>query len=198
VDKLMSFAPIDTVQVCNIVAVLVPTLAESNPRFLSSPIAVVDYDSRWPDEFVRERDRILQLVGDFIIELEHFGSTSIPGLAAKPIIDMLAGVPDVDAVPVATRPLLNSGYTDFGVQVPGRRLFAKGGRANEATHHLQFVVYGSPAWYEPLRFRETLRADSILAQQYADLKRELASKYERDVRRYGEGKADFVASVLNA
>src|SRR6202011_4714684 len=141
-------------------------MAESNPRFLSNPIAVVDYDVGWPDEFARERKRILELVGAYIVELEHYGSTAIPGLAAKPIIDMLAGVQDVDEAPVAARSLLEIGYTDFGVQVPGRRLFTRGGRANEATHHLQFVVYRSAAWYEPLQFRDRLRIDPILVQQY--------------------------------
>jgi predicted kinase len=76
---------------------------------------------------------------------------------------MLAGVQDVDAVPALAHPLLDSGYVDFGIQVPGRRLFTRGGRANEATHHLQFVLYGSAAWYEPLRFRDRLRADPGLA-----------------------------------
>jgi GrpB-like predicted nucleotidyltransferase (UPF0157 family) len=121
-------------------------MAESNPRFLSKPISIVSYDPRWPLEFSQERARVLQLVGDFIIALEHFGSTSVPGLDAKPIIDMLAGVSDVEAVPVRASRLLAHGYTDYGVQAPGRRLFTKGGPANEATHHLQFVVYGSPSW----------------------------------------------------
>jgi len=164
---------------------------------LRKPIEVVDYDVGWPDEFARERRRIRQLVGDYIVELEHFGSTAIPGLAAKPIIDMLAGVHDVDAAPVEARSLFDSGYTDFGVQVPGRRLFTRGGRANEATHHLHFVLCGSSAWYEPLQFRDRLRGDSRLAQQYADLKRELAARHGRDVQAYGQGKADFVTSVLN-
>jgi GrpB-like predicted nucleotidyltransferase (UPF0157 family) len=74
-------------------------MAESNPRCLSYPIAVIDYDLGWPDEFARERQRILELVGAYIVELEHYGSTAIPGLAAKPIIDMLAGVQDVDRAP---------------------------------------------------------------------------------------------------
>jgi GrpB-like predicted nucleotidyltransferase (UPF0157 family) len=133
-------------------------MAESNPRFLRNPIAVVDYDVAWPDEFARERQRILELVGAYIVELEHYGSTAIPGLAAKPIIDMLAGVQDVDEAPVAARSLLDIGYADFGVQVLGRRLFTRGGRANEATHHLAFrrlpltclvratAVSGQTAW----------------------------------------------------
>jgi GrpB-like predicted nucleotidyltransferase (UPF0157 family) len=137
------------------------------------------------------------VVGGYIVELEHYGSTAIPGLAAKPIIDMLAGVQDVDEAPVAARSLLEIGYTDFGVQVPGRRLFTRGGRANEATYHLHFVVYRSRAWYEPLQFRDRLRGNPFLAQQYAQLKRELAARYGRDVREYSKGKTDFVVSVLN-
>jgi GrpB-like predicted nucleotidyltransferase (UPF0157 family) len=98
-------------------------LAESNPRFLRNPIAVVDYDLGWPDEFARERRRILELVGAYIVELEHYGSTAIPGLAAKPIIDMLAGVQDVDEAPVAARSVHDIGYAAFrypgGACLPG-------------------------------------------------------------------------------
>jgi GrpB-like predicted nucleotidyltransferase (UPF0157 family) len=119
-------------------------------------------------------------------------------LHAKPINEMLAGVQDVDEAPVAARTLHDIGYTDFGVQVPGRRLFTRGGRAKEATHHLHFVVYGTSAWHEPLQFRDRLRGNPNLAQRYAQLKRELAARHGRDVREYGKGQTDFVASILNA
>lgn len=171
-------------------------MAEQNPRFLSKAIEIVEYDPGWSDGFVRERDAILELAGRTIIELEHFGSTAVPWLPAKPIVDMLAGVRDVEAVVALAPDLQTIGCTDFGVQVPGRRLFARGGPANEATHHLHFVVYGSPACHEPLFVRDRLRSDRRLAEAYAMLKRQLANIHGPDIRGYSEGKADFIASLL--
>lgn len=156
----------------------------------------MDHDSSWPASFRAERDRILAAVGDLVIELEHVGSTSVPGLAAKPIVDMLAGVCNVEAAAVRAGDLLSIGYEDFGLQVPGRQLFARGGPANEATHHLHLVTHGTPAWLDPLRFRDRLRADPELAQRYAQLKREMAAAHGRDIKSYSEGKNAFVRSVL--
>jgi len=94
-------------------------MARRNSPYLSRAITVVDYDPSWPAIFRAECARILTVVGDLIIELEHFGSTSVPGLAAKLIIDMLAGVCDVEAATARMGGLLGIGYEDFGLQVPG-------------------------------------------------------------------------------
>jgi GrpB-like predicted nucleotidyltransferase (UPF0157 family) len=168
-----------------------------NPLYLSKAIAVVDYDPRWAESFDVERTRVLAVLGELVVQLEHFGSTSVPGLAAKPIVDMLAGVIDLDRVAARSDDLLAIGYQDYGVQVAGRRLFAIGGPANEASHHLQVVEYGTAAWFEPLRFRDRLRADPELVRRYAQLKRELAAAHGRDIRAYSDGKTEFVGSVLS-
>jgi len=173
------------------------SVARRNPRYLREVIAVVDYDVRWPESFREEHARLLAAINDLIIKLEHFGSTAVPGLAAKPIVDMLAGVQDVGCGVSAADRLAELDYIDYGIQVPGRRLFTKGGAANEATHHLHIVQYGTPAWCEPLRFRDRLRADPDLARAYARLKRDLAAVYGRDIRGYSAGKSAFVASVLD-
>jgi len=157
-------------------------MARWNPPYLSRAITVVDYDPSWPASFRAECARISTVVGDLIIELEHFGSTAVPGLAAKPIIDMLAGVRDVEAAAARMGGLLGIAYEDFGLQVPGRYLFARGGPANEATHHLHVVEHRTAAWLDPLRFRDRLRADPALVQRYAQLKRELAATHGRDIR----------------
>jgi len=169
-----------------------------NPLQLSKAIQVVDYDPAWSESFLLESAQLRVVMGDLLIDIEHFGSTSIPGLAAKPIIDMLAGVSDLDAVVVCSDALRELEYEDFGIQVPGRRLFAKGGAANEATHHLQVVQHGTAAWFEPLRFGDLLRADYDLVRRYAELKRELAALHGRDIRSYSAGKDVFVQSVLSS
>lgn len=171
-------------------------MARRTSPYLSRAINVVDYDSSWPAFFRAERARVLTVVGDLIIELEHFGSTSVPGLAAKPIIDMLAGVCDVEAATARMGDLLDIGYEDCGLQVPGRHLFARGGPANEATHHLHVVEHWTAAWLDPLRFRDRLRADPELVQRYGQLKRALAATHGRDIRAYSESKTAFVRAVL--
>lgn len=109
---------------------------------------------------------------------------------------MLAGVCDVEAATARIGDLLGIDYEDFGLQVPGRHLFARGGPANEATHHLHVVQHRTAAWLDPLRFRDRLRADPELVQRYGQLKRELAAIYGRDIRAYSEGKTAFVRDVL--
>ena len=136
-------------------------------------------------------------MGQVVVDLEHFGSTSVPGLAAKPIVDLLAGVRILEAVPALAGVLPAIGYADCGIQVPGRQLFAKGGPYNEASHHLHFVEYGTPAWRDPLRFRDRLRAEPELALRYAELKRQLARTHANDINGYSDGKSEFVRSVLS-
>lgn len=171
-------------------------MASRNERYLSRPIAVDDYDPRWAASFRAERRLILAAVGEVVVELEHFGSTSVPGLAAKPIVDMLAGVRTLEEVPALAGALLAIGYAACGIHVPGRQLFAKGGPYNEATHHLHFVEHSTPAWRDPLRFRNRLRADPELALRYAELKRQLARTHSNDINGYSDGKSEFVRSVL--
>ena len=171
-------------------------MAPRNDRYLSRLIAVVDYNPQWAASFRAERRLILAAVGQVVVDLEHFGSTSVPGLAAKPIVDLLAGVRTLEGVRALAGALLAIGYADCGIQVPGRQLFAKGGPYNEATHHLHFVEYGTPAWRDPLRFRDRLRMDPELARHYAELKRQLARTHGNDINGYSDGKSDFVRSVL--
>jgi GrpB-like predicted nucleotidyltransferase (UPF0157 family) len=96
-------------------------MASTNEPHLSRPIAVVEYDPRCASLFRAERRLILAVLDDVIIEVEHFGSTSVPGLAAKPIIDMLAGVRSIEEVTALAGVLFDIGYADCGIQVPGGR-----------------------------------------------------------------------------
>ena len=156
------------------------------------------YDPGWPTAFAAERDRLLSRFSTQLLRVEHFGSTAIPGMPAKPIVDILAGVASMDAADALFGPILDAGYTTsraFNAMLADRRWFMRSSEGRR-THHLHIVVADGSAWRERVAFRDRLRASAELAQRYADLKRELAARFRRDREAYTEAKSTFVASVL--
>jgi GrpB-like predicted nucleotidyltransferase (UPF0157 family) len=159
------------------------------------PLVVVDYDPSWPETFERLARPVRDSLADLGAEIEHVGSTAVPGLAAKPIIDIDVVVPSAAEVPAAIERLRGLGYVYQGDKgVPGREalLWPPG----SPRHHLYVVVAGSEPHAAHLAFRDRLRADPETAARYAELKRDLAERHHRDRIAYGEGKNDFVAAVL--
>jgi GrpB-like predicted nucleotidyltransferase (UPF0157 family) len=167
------------------------------PYYLAKDIVVVDYDLSWPRSFEEEKERIFRDLAPLLVSIEHIGSTSVPGLAAKPIVDMLAAVRSVEDVARCGDPLGALGYLDARIQVPGRWLFCQGGPYNEGTHHLHLVLVGSSNWTLPLDFRNRLRAWPDLAREYAELKRALAALHGRDIDGYSDGKSAFIQRVID-
>ncbi|MBS0448705.1 MAG: GrpB family protein [Proteobacteria bacterium] len=170
---------------------------ESLQAAIHEIVAVHAPDPAWPALFVAERERLTtQLPGAFI-DIQHIGSTAVAGLAAKPIIDILAGVaPPVNGHPFVRAPR-RYGYIDgaeVGSRVLDHRWFMRWS-AGRRTHHLHVVEHGSAAWRQRLRFRDALRADPALAARYAALKQALAARYARNRNAYTEGKAAFIASI---
>ena len=160
----------------------------------SGTVRVVAYDARWPELFRAEAARIASVVGPLGLEIEHTGSTSVPGLAAKPIIDMLAGRPPEAPLEPYVRALEAAGYAHRGEQgIPGRHFFRRG---DPRSYHLHLAAHGGRFWCDQLAFRDRLRADPALRDAYAALKRALAARHPRDREAYIEGKSDFVREVL--
>ena len=123
------------------------------------------------------RDRLVDLFPDQFLDVQHFGSTAVPGMPAKPIIDLLAGVGSMAIADSLVEPLLKSGYTtsaEFNSTLNDRRWFMRWAEGRR-THHLHLVVLGGSEWRRRLRFRDLLRADPELAHRYALLKKELAA-----------------------
>jgi len=154
------------------------------------PIIIVESDPMWPAEFERLRVRAAAAVGDIAVAIEHIGSTAVPGLAAKPVIDLVVVVEPQDLQSAVER-LVAIGYVHQGnLGVEGRDAFEvpKGERG----HHL----YVSPTDSEELRaqlaFRDGLRANPALAEEYEALKRELAVRFRDDRVGYTDAKSDFV------
>lgn len=152
-------------------------------------VRVVPYDPAWPAIFAAERKRIAPLLAG--AELNHFGSTAVPGLAAKPVIDMIALVPDLDApIPALVQ---SAGYQfprAFNATLSHRRFLCYPSAAHR-THHLHLVDLRDEL-ERRLRFRDRLRADPQLARTYETLKRTLATRYENDREAYTEAKSEFI------
>lgn len=165
---------------------------------MPAPVIIVDYDPRWPQEYEEERRRILAAIGPTLVAIEHVGSTAVPGLGAKPIIDIMAAVARLDDARACVAPLQHIGYTyvpAYEAELPERRYFRKGPPEGR-THHLHMVEFGSDFWQRHLRFREALRADPDAAREYERLKRALAAQYGTDRDGYTLAKTAFVESVL--
>lgn len=161
-------------------------------------VEIVAYDAEWPQRFQAERDALVRLLGRWLVGApEHIGSTSVPGLAAKPVIDIMAPVASLaasrDAVPCAAE----LGYCHYPYQARSMHWFCKPSPARR-THHLHLVPLGSRLWQERLAFREALRSSAELRAEYEALKRELAARFRTDRDAYTEAKTPFVRRVLDA
>lgn len=157
-------------------------------------IYIAPYDPTWPAEFSAEEARILHACRGLPIRIEHIGSTAVPGLDARPIIDILAGCPPRANRAAYIAAIRQIGYEHKGAfGIPGRDYFRRG---SPRSHHVHMVSWSSALWRRHLAFRDALRADETLRQQYAALKRELARTFADDKEKYASAKGPFIASVL--
>ena len=175
------------------------TDAELEHQAINEAVQIVPYDDRWPAQFRAEKDRLLTIAPE-LITIEHVSSTAVPGLAAKPIIDLMAAVLSMDVADRVVERLCCDGYVtsaEFNRSLGDRRWFMRHAGGHR-THHLHLVLADSRHWTEHIRFRDVLRQDSKLAARYADLKQRLASQFGNDRDGYGNAKAECIASVLFA
>jgi GrpB-like predicted nucleotidyltransferase (UPF0157 family) len=164
----------------------------------AQPVEVAEYDPAWPQRFVEERERIAAALGDTDAVIEHIGSTAVPGLPAKPVIDIMVGVPDIERAGQAVAGLINLGYQyvpELESQLPERRYFRRG---TPETHHVHMVAVSSDFWEEHLLFRDYLRTHPQAAEEYGKLKRGLAGRFPFDRDAYRAGKLPFIDTVVDA
>lgn len=162
-----------------------------------SPIIIEDYQPRWPEFFSQEASQIQNLIGTYITAIEHIGSTAVPGLAAKPIIDMLIGVKCLADAPSFIPPLQQFGYIyvpEYEQGLPERRYLYKQ-EHGEDTYHLHMVELQSDFFLRHLAFRDYLRAHPEAVAEYAALKIRLASEFGSDREGYTDAKTDFIHSI---
>ena len=157
-------------------------------------VTLIAYDPLWPEEFRAEADRIARACDDLEFRLEHVGSTSIPGLSAKPVIDIAVGVPPrVDRQPYI-QALKELGYEHLGAfGIPGRDYFRRG---QPRSHHVHMASWSSDLWRDTLAFRDYLRAHDETRVEYEILKRELAITFADDRPRYQSEKGPFIQAVV--
>jgi GrpB-like predicted nucleotidyltransferase (UPF0157 family) len=162
-------------------------------------IEVRDYDPRWPTLFDEECSRLRGVFGSMAVAIEHMGSTSVPGLAAKPIIDLLVGVQSLpDAKSVCVEPLRVMGYTHitaYEAWLPAELFFRKG-IPGPWTHHLHVMELSNPRWEEYLLFRDYLRSHPETASAYGSLKKSMALAFKDDIEGFRNSKHSFVVNVL--
>lgn len=162
---------------------------------MSDAVVIVEYDPAWPSEFVRLRDRARAVLGDLAIAIEHVGSTAVPGLAAKDLVDMVVVVESDDDVKEAISRLEAIGYQARGnLGVEGREAFWW--PEGEKRHHLYVSPTTSAELRAQLAFRDRLRTDPTVAGEYVALKRELAARYRDDRTAYTEAKTGFIEATL--
>ena len=162
---------------------------------MGDEVVIVEYDAAWPAEFERLRNRAQQALGEVAVGIEHVGSTAVPGLPAKDLVDMVAIIESDDHLPAAIARLEAIGYRARGnLGVEGREVFLW--PEGEKRHHLYVSPTTSAELQAQLAFRDLLRTDSALAQEYVALKRELARRHRGDRVAYTDGKTAFIEAAL--
>lgn len=162
------------------------------------PVIIVDYNPRWPALYEEEKGRLLGVIGHKVVAIEHVGSTAVPGLGAKPVIDITIAVRRLADAEECIELLQSAGYEyvpEFEDSMPERRYFRKGS-PGARSHHIHMVELTSDFWERHLLFRDFLRAHPEVAEKYYDLKKGLATKYGEDREGYTEAKTTFIEGVV--
>jgi GrpB-like predicted nucleotidyltransferase (UPF0157 family) len=147
-------------------------------------VEVVPHDPNWSKLFRVEADQVAVVLGREVVAIHHIGSTAIPGISAKPIIDILVEVYDIEKID----------EFDEEIGIPGRRFFIKGDDSTR-THHVHVFQTGDPEVERHLNFRDYMIAHPEVAQAYSRLKEELARKFPEDIKGYIEGKDGFIKEM---
>ena len=163
-------------------------------------IEIVEYDSHWPSLYAREENLLQEALGSMPgLAIEHFGSTSIAGLAAKPIIDIMIAVKNLDLWPELVEPIKKLGYVYWDENPKESEMFFVKGMppfGEKRTHHVHVYDFLGPRWKKELAFRSYLRSHPDEARKYETLKRELAAKFTFDREAYTDAKTQFIEGIL--
>lgn len=158
----------------------------------SDLVELVDHDPTWTERFEQERDRLVPVFDGSVVAIEHIGSTSVPGLCAKPIVDIAVGLRELELTDEQIAAMEELGYEYLGeFGLPGRLYFRKG---DPRRHHVHVVEHGGMHWERQLVFRDALRTDADELRRYDAFKRRLAAEgHSREV--YAELKTPFIRAI---
>jgi GrpB-like predicted nucleotidyltransferase (UPF0157 family) len=166
---------------------------------MNDAVVIVEYDPEWPGRYEKESGRVREAAGDLILAVEHIGSTAVPALAAKPIVDIMAGVAGRAEAEALLGSLAAIGYDDVTRQPPEEAdwFFCLGNHpAPNEGYHVHLMRYPSAFWDRHVLFRDYLRRNADAARAYEDLKRELAVRFRHDRPAYTDAKDDFIEDAL--
>ena len=178
-----------------------------NPSFIynmtlglrSGIVQLAPFDAAWANAFSDERTRIASLLGALPAAIEHIGSTAVPGLVAKPILDILVGRPPESELAPYVTTLVAAGYSYRGESgVTGREYFVRDSSDSLRTHHLHLVAQHGNIWKSHVAFRDCLLREPARMAAYAELKLALAARHPDDRVAYTDGKAEFIAHTILA
>ncbi|GMA64187.1 GrpB family protein [Alicyclobacillus fastidiosus] len=157
-------------------------------------VEVTPYNEQWASMYAAEAEKLRRIFGRQLVAIHHIGSTSVTGLDAKPIIDIMPVVQNISLVDEYNQSMRDIGYDPRGENgIPGRRYFQKGG--DNRRHHVHVFQVGSPHIERYLAFRDYLRAHRNEAREYGDLKRKLAREFLCDIDSYIQGKESLVGEI---
>lgn len=158
-------------------------------------VVLVGHDPNWARAYSNEERKIRDALAGLVLDIQHCGSTAIPGIRAKPILDVVVGVERLALGFECISPLRAIGYDYLGEEVvPDEHFFGKG---VPRTHHLHLVERRGSRWHDKVRFRDRLLIDRVLARRYEVLKVMLARRFPNDRPSYTKAKAAFIAGVVN-
>jgi GrpB-like predicted nucleotidyltransferase (UPF0157 family) len=159
-------------------------------------VKLIPYTSQWDDIFIRERQKLITLIGPYCIDIQHVGSTAIPGSCAKPIIDIAIAVQKETSIDILIPIIAKAGYIFMGDRENrGDVLFVKGDEERR-THYIHIMEYSSEQWNNYIRFRDYLRTHPKTLDAYNVLKIFLEQKYKTNRTLYTKGKEKFIKDVL--
>jgi GrpB-like predicted nucleotidyltransferase (UPF0157 family) len=159
-------------------------------------VEVVPHNPQWRDAFAAEAKHVAAALGENVVAIHHIGSTAIPNIYAKPVIDLLVEVRDITEVDGQRAAMESLGYEVLGEYgIPGRRYFRKDNQAGVRTHHIHAFAAGSAEVVRHLAFRDYMIAHPGEAQRYSELKRKLAAEHPQSMDGYMDGKDDFIKAI---
>lgn len=165
---------------------------------VSETIELTPYSPMWPVTFDIEKGRLTEIFGADAVIIEHVGSTAVPGLGGKPIIDILVGAPSVEVFDRYVPALVETGYKhveEFKLAFPQRRFLVKT-HGQPGHFNMNAVKYDTPFWKDLIAFRDVLRADPVVAERYWRLKGLLATRFRNDRQAYSNAKTEFIQNAL--
>lgn len=158
-------------------------------------VQLIPYNPAWADEYNKEEANLRDIFGEALIDIQHVGSTAIPGMNAKPLIDIAVAVESLDVVDRFIPDLVKAGYEHMPERITAERAFFPKGPRENRTHHLSIIAAGSDEWTRHIGFRDYLRSHPEAVRDYNELKATLAEKYANDRYAYTAAKKSFIDSI---